>query len=95
MYFAIVQSFFLIAATHASNEGVRVKAFGVGLAVPVGLDHPRTRRERKPLLVGEHAAGAVADRAHRLPSSDCDGSGECCDDERPHGWRALLKRNGI
>jgi len=71
------------------RKGVRVKAFGVDLAVPVSFDHPWTRRERIPLLIGENAAGAVADRAHRLPlddSADGAGSNESDEDEQLHGW---------
>ena len=64
-----------------------MKPFGVGLAVAVRPDHPWTRRERHPMVIGEStcAAGAVSDCPHRLPLGDSEGSTESAEDQHLHG----------
>lgn len=75
------------------SGGVGVPAFGIGLAIPVRLDHPWTRRKRKPFLVGENTASAVADRTDwRLPLDAS--SAESDDDEELH-WLAVQCVDGV
>ena len=72
---------------------VRVKAFGVFLAISVACDRLRARwRGLKSVLVGHNTAGAVPDCSHRLPVNTVGTGGESDEDEQLHGGADTQRR---